>query len=77
MSELVKVPYEGKASDKAVLLLAAAQELGVDSRVVQAQSGHFLVPAEVADQAFAPPKEEKPAVKKTAAKKSTPKKSQE
>lgn len=78
MSDAVEVPFEGEAREKAILLLAAAAELGLDSSVVQSQSGGFLVPAEVEKQAFhreEAPKE--PAKKAAAAKKSTPKKAQE
>ena len=72
--ETKKVPFEGKASDKAVLLLAAAEELGLDPSVVQTRAGHFLVPAEVEKKAFASRDDDKPAAKKTAAKKTTAKK---
>lgn len=51
MSEKVTVPFAGKASDRAVLLLAAAQELDLDASVVQTSDGAFVVPQEVADQA--------------------------
>lgn len=65
----VEVPFEGKSYEKAVLLLAAAEELGLDPSVVQTSSGMFLVPEEVEKKAFS----EEPKV----AKKSTPKKAQE
>jgi hypothetical protein len=77
MTDQVKVPI---STDNAVLLLAAAHELGLEPSVVQTQGGAFLVPAEVEKKAFAPRKtedsDEAPA-KKTAAKKSTTKKPQE
>jgi hypothetical protein len=72
----VKVPI---STDNAVLLLAAAHELGLDPSVVQTRGGTFVVPSEVNDKAFAPRKsegDEAPA-KKAAAKKSTTKKPQE
>ena len=74
MSESVKVPYEGKSTDKAVLLLAAAEELGLDPSVVRNTNGAFVVPPEVAEKAFGKRSEKKepdePA-KKAPAKKST------
>lgn len=77
MSEYVEVPFEGKAAEKAVLLLAAAEELGVGQDSVRTVTGAFLVPAEVNEKAFAPrvsqgnsEGEEKP---RRAAKKSTTK----
>lgn len=73
MSELVEVPFEGKAADKAVLLLAAAEELDLPASVIQTKTGAFLVPGEVEEKAFSERKsdsDKKPA-KKAAAKKST------
>lgn len=82
MSEYIEVPFEGKASEKATLLLAAAEELGLGAGVVRTVTGGFSVPVEVEKQAFTPrevstgnSEEEKPA--KRAAKKSTTKKAQE
>lgn len=77
MSEIVEVPFEGKARDKAVLLLAATKELDLPADVVQASTGMFLAPAEVVDQAFGPPGKpvEESAAKKAPAKKSAAKKS--
>lgn len=50
MSDTISVA--GLTGDNAVLLLAAAEELGLDASVVQTTSyGHFNVPAEVADKA--------------------------
>jgi nucleoid-associated protein YgaU len=86
MSETVKVPFERKAGEKATLLLAAAEELGLGQGVVRTGTGHFLVPAEVNEKAFgkqevsqrnSEPDDEKPPAKKSAAKKSTTKKPQE
>lgn len=84
MSELVEVPFEGKAGDKATLLLAAAEELELPASVIRTKQGAFLVPEEVEKKAFGARKsddegdKQKAAAKKTAAKKSTPdKKAQE
>jgi len=49
MAETVKV--QGVSQDTAVLLLAAAEELGLDARVVQVEGDGFRVPKEVADKA--------------------------
>lgn len=90
MSESVEVPFEGKAGDKAVLLLAAAEELGLPAGVVRTGLGKFIVPQDVHDKAFGDrPKEKstdsetdsapakKAPAKKTAAKKTTTTKAQE
>lgn len=61
----------GRSADTAVLLLAAAEELGLDPSVVRTTSDGYLVPAEVAKKVGGD-SEEKPArrtAKKTAAKK--------
>jgi hypothetical protein len=49
--ELVEVPFEN-ARDQAVLLLAAAQEQGLDPSVVRTTVHGFLVPATLRDQAL-------------------------
>lgn len=83
MSEPVEVPFEDNPTDQAVLLLAAAQELGLEQSVVQTGSRVFIVPEEVRDKAFStePEKKNAPAkkapAKKAAAKKSTTNKTQE
>lgn len=79
MSEKVKVPFNGKASENAVLLLAAAEQLDLDPSVVETTSGAYLVPQEVKDKAFEEKKSEdtKAPAKKAAAKKAAPKKDQE
>jgi hypothetical protein len=64
MGDQVEVPFGENPSETATLLLAAAEELGLDQGVVGTVEGGFLVPSEVNDKAF-PPK----AAKKTAAKK--------
>lgn len=77
----VKVP--GLTEDNAVLLLAAAEELGLDPRtvVVSPSEGAFVVPSEVADKAGLgeEQKPKKAAAKRTvsAAKKAAAKKSAE
>ena len=77
MADDVKVPIN---RDNAVLLLAAARELELDTGVVRTTSqGHFLVPQEVADKAgpgddTEPKPAKKTAAKKTAAKKTATKK---
>lgn len=76
----VEVPFDKNTSDNAVLLLAAAQELGLGPEVVRTSEGAFVVPEEVRDKAFAPPEssvtepppEKKPA-KKAPAKKAAKK----
>jgi hypothetical protein len=75
MSEQVKVPFGGKATDNAVLLLAAAEKLDQDPSVVQTSGGAFLVPKDVADEAgvdYESDSEDQP--EKTAAKKAPAKK---
>lgn len=49
----VKVPYGDKPSDTATLLLAAAEEKGLEASVVRTDSfgRAFIVPDEVADAA--------------------------
>jgi hypothetical protein len=51
MSDQVEVKFSGEASDRAVLLLAAAEELGLDASVIRSSYGAFLVPEEVAKKA--------------------------
>lgn len=91
MSEYVEVPFEGKAQERAILLLAAAEDLELDQQaVVQTRTGAFYVPSEVAEKAgLASSKsdesegdseeqsEEKPKARKRAAKKSTSSNNQE
>lgn len=73
MSDTVEVPFEGKAGEKATLLLAAAEELDLPASVIRTGNGKFLVPAEVEKKAFdsrsGDDKQKAPA-KKAAAKKS-------
>jgi hypothetical protein len=85
VSEHVEVPFEGQAKDRAILLLAAAEDLGKDPQAIQTRTGSFYVDPEVAEKAglstrksdaeddSEKPSEEKPAPKKRAAKKSTSK----
>jgi hypothetical protein len=73
MSDTTEVPFKNtrdEQRDQAVLLLAAAEELGLQPDVVQVKEGAFVVPNEVNDQAFG----ERKSTKKAAAKKSTAKK---
>jgi DNA topoisomerase-1 len=65
------VEVEGRGRDKAVLLLAAAEDLGLDASVVRTSTNGYLVPEEVAKAAF---EEKKPAKKTTAAKKTAARK---
>ena len=48
----VEVPFGDDAGDKAVLLLAAAEELNLNPSVIKTTEGAFLVPQEVNDRAF-------------------------
>jgi len=64
MTEYVTVPYDDNSTDNAVLLLAAAEELGLGSDAVKTTEGAFLVPKEVRDRAFRQ-EEKKPAKKAT------------
>lgn len=50
-SREVAVPFGDNPSDTATLLLAAAEESGVDQSVVRASSGTFYVPAGIAKKA--------------------------
>lgn len=52
MSESIEVPFGKDTKDNAVLLLAAAEELGLDPGVVRVTDGAFSVPQEVHDKAF-------------------------
>jgi len=67
----IEVPFDNNPSDQATLLLAAAEELGLGSRVVGTREGVFVVPQEVADKAFAAPEPEEPQPTKKAATKRT------
>lgn len=66
--EQIVVPFGDNPSETATLLLAAAEDLGLDQTVVATQEGAFLVPQDVHDQAFGKPTK-KAAAKKSAAKK--------
>jgi hypothetical protein len=67
--EVIEVPFGENASETATLLLAAAEDLGLDQGVVATREGSFVVPTEVHDKAFG-----KNEPKKTAAKKTTTRK---
>lgn len=66
-NESVEVEFGDNPSETATLLLAAAEELGLDASVVAVSEGQFVVPSEVNDKAFDKPK--KSAAKKSPAKK--------
>lgn len=76
----VEIPFGENNRDTAVLLLAAADDLGLDRSVVRTKNGAFVVPEEVNEQAFGKPEPakkapaKKAATKKTAAKKAPAKK---
>jgi len=59
MSDEVDVPFDDNPSDQAVLLLAAAEDLGLDPDVVRTSEGGFVAPKEVHDKAFPPKKSKK------------------
>jgi hypothetical protein len=59
MSDQVEVPFGDNPSDQAVLLLAAAEDLGLDADVVRTAEGAFVVSQEVHDKAFPPKKSSK------------------
>jgi hypothetical protein len=51
--ETVEVAFSANNQETAVLLLAAAEELGLDqATTVRTGEGNFIVPKEVADKAF-------------------------
>jgi hypothetical protein len=69
MSENVEVEFGDKPGDTATLLLAAAEELGLEAGVVQTRGRSFVVPEKVRDKAFKSESKKAPA-KKAPAKKS-------
>jgi hypothetical protein len=54
MSDQVNVGFDESPRDQAVLLLAAAEDLGLDQSVVKTYEGGFTVPKEVHEKAFPP-----------------------
>lgn len=68
------VQIEGRGRDVAVLLLAAAEDLGLDVSVVRTTTNGYIVPEEVRDQAGLGEEKPKAPAKKTAAKKIAAKK---
>lgn len=76
MSETTKV--NGLSADNATLLLAAAEDLGLDPSVVKVSQGQFIAPTEVVEKAGLLQDEDKPKTgRRTArsgAKKAAPKK---
>lgn len=72
MSDLVEIEYDNP-NEQAVLLLAAADDLGITQLVVETTTKGFRVPQEVYDKAFGKSKaaakaETKPEAKKAPAK---------
>jgi hypothetical protein len=82
MMGTMKIPFGGESQDRAIKLLAAAEQLDQDAAVVRTTTGGFLVEEDVAKKAgldkYAEDSEvqssEPEPVKKTAAKKTTAKK---
>ena len=60
MSDEVEVAFSANNQETAVLLLAAAEDLGLDPSVVRTSEGAFIVPQEVSDKAFGKGKTEAP-----------------
>lgn len=56
----VDINYSANNQETATLLLAAAEDLGLDQAVVRTAEGKFVVPQEVADKAFGKGKTEAP-----------------
>lgn len=74
MYEETEVPFGDKPSETATLLLAAAEDLGLEPFVVRVNEGVFLVPPEVAEKASSDNKPaEKSVAKKAPAKKTAAK----
>lgn len=55
MIDEVTVPFDDNSTDNAVLLLAAAEELGLGAQAVKTNEGAFMVSQEVYDRAFRGP----------------------
>lgn len=72
---MTDVQIEGRSRDTAILLLAAAEDLGLDASVVRTTTTGYIVPEDVA-KAYEgeEPAAKKAPAKKTAAKKTTAKK---
>lgn len=58
MADAVEIPF-ANAEEQAVLLLAAAENLGYDPGVVRTTEGGFVAPQDVHDKAFPPAKSRK------------------
>jgi hypothetical protein len=52
MSDRVEIPFDKKPGDQAVLLLAAAEDLGLDASEVRTYEGGFIVSQEIKDKAY-------------------------
>lgn len=62
------VLIEGRSKEQAILLLAAAEDLGLDASVVRTTHKGYLVPEKVAKQVESGSEEEKAPAKKAVAK---------
>lgn len=72
---MTDVIIEGRSKDNAILLIAAAREIGADETLVRTTTSGYIVPEEIAAAAFPTEKaEEKAPAKKAVAKKTTAKK---
>lgn len=69
------VEIKGRSRDNATLLIAAARKIGVDETLIRTTTSGYVVPKEVAEEAF--PTEKKAPAKKAAAKKTTSAKAKE
>lgn len=72
--ELVTVEYGPNNTDNAVLLLAAAEDLGLGSKAVKTTEGAFLVPQAVYNKAFGDQDDQPTPAKKAASKRAASKK---
>lgn len=63
------VEIVGRSRDNAILLIAAARELGLDETEIRTTSGGYLVPDAIAEHAFPTEAPKKAPAKKTTAKK--------
>ena len=54
----VVIPFDENVKDNAVLLLAAAEDLGLHKTVVRTTEGSFIVSKEIHDKAFGKPEPE-------------------
>lgn len=59
MSDQVEIPFDDNPGEQATLLLAAAEDLGLDADVIRTSEGGFVVSQEVKDKAYPPKKSKK------------------